>query len=82
MTSHSHYDKNMKECQHSLLKSFILSGKEIVMALGKNSSPYEMSSDVPQESVLGSFLFVAYINGTNANLKNATILKPAANIKL
>ena len=38
------------------LKSFILNGREVVTFLGQHSLLYEMSSGVPQGSLLGSLL--------------------------
>eukprot|EP00106_Octopus_bimaculoides_P022247 XP_014789689.1 PREDICTED: RNA-directed DNA polymerase from mobile element jockey-like [Octopus bimaculoides] len=67
---------------YNWLKSFIIGRKEVVTVLGQHSSPYEMTSGVPQGSVLDPLLFVTHINDIDANLKNATVLKYTDAIKL
>ena len=64
------------------LKSFIFDRKEVVTILGHSSVPYKMSSGVPQGSVLGPLLFVAFVNDIDANLEHASMLKYADDIKL
>eukprot|EP00106_Octopus_bimaculoides_P021059 XP_014788501.1 PREDICTED: RNA-directed DNA polymerase from mobile element jockey-like [Octopus bimaculoides] len=72
----------VKDDFYNWLKSFTLGRKEVVMVLGHYSSPYAMTSGVPQGSVLGSLLFFAYINNISVKLKNVTVLKHADAIKL
>ena len=70
----------VKDDLFNWLKSFILNRREVVTVLGQHSSPYEMSSGVPQGSVLGPLLFVADTNDIDANLRNTIVLKYADNI--
>ena len=66
----------------SWIKSFLLDGSEQVCVSGRRSVPYCMASGVPQGSILGPLVFIAFVNDIDENLNNSTILKYADDIKL
>ena len=64
------------------LKAFLEDRTESVVVDGVHSSPYSMISGVPQGSVLGPDLFVAFINDIDDTLTNSSLLKYADDVKL
>lgn len=62
--------------------NFLQGRSESVVIHGTHSTPYTMKSGVPQGSVIGPDLFVAYINGIDDAVSNSVILKYADDIKL
>ena len=64
------------------LESFLCARTEVVTVLGEQSTPYPMTSGVPQGSVLGPLLFVAYVNDVDNVIHHATLLKYADDMKL
>ena len=64
------------------LESFLCGRKEVVCVLGERSTPYTMASGVPQGSVLGPLLFVAYVNDVDTCINRATLLKYADDMKI
>ena len=64
------------------LQSFLCARTEVVSIIGERSDPYLMTSGVPQGSVLGPLLFVAYVNDVDDVIYHATLLKYADDMKL
>ena len=64
------------------LETFLCGRTEVVSVLGERSDPYCMTSGVPQGSVLGPLLFVAYVNDVDEVIRHATLLKYADDMKL
>ena len=64
------------------LGSFIKGRIEIVSVSGEHSLPYSMISGVPQGSVLGPLLFVAFLNDMDDAIEHSSLLKYADDIKV
>ena len=66
----------------SWIKSFLFNRREQVMVSGRLSTPYAMPSGVPQGSVLGPLVFLAFVNDVDNCLTHTKILKYADDMKL
>lgn len=63
------------------LKYFVVGRAEVVTILGHHTSPYEITAVVPQKLLLRPLLFDAYVNDTNTNASNITLLTYIDDIK-
>ena len=64
------------------IESFLMNRSEIVYVDGQPSRPMQMVSGVPQGSVLGPILFIAYVNDLDDAVHSSRILKYADDAKI
>ena len=58
------------------IREFLLGRTQRVRVIGELSEEFRVTSGVPQGSVLGSLLFLAYVNDIGWNIKSTIRLFP------